>query len=234
MRKLLLMIALVLPGFSYSQQTSLSLCLHDSSMFTAVLNGNIYNDPSNVMNFSDLPPGNQQLKVIKLLKTGNSIVEQPVFEGVINLKQGSDTKAYIDRYNQFRVSVTKNNDQEVQRNNRNTQPYFVPDPSNINRNAQPVTTAGGMNNEQFAGQLETLKSINVEQERYRSATGLIALSTYSSNQLAEMMLLFNEEGNRVNLAAEGYDRVSDKNNFGVVYNSLRYPSSIKRLARKIN
>ena len=73
-----------------------------------------------------------------------------------------------------------------------------------------------------------------ENDRYQSAIGLVSISTISCNQLAEMMLTFQDEDYRVRLADRGQEFVSDPQNFSVVYNALRYPSSVRRLQRKTN
>jgi len=234
MRKITTLLAMLLCSFAYSQETSLTLSLQDSSVFTAVLNGKTYADPSNVMNFHELRAGDQQLKVIKLLKTGSSIVEQPVFEGVINLPIGRATSAYIDKYNQFRVSGSQNQASSDGNNSSSAgSPDFVPNPQLINAYTQPTTNSVGMNDQQFAGQIELLKSMNTDQGRFQSAKGLVSLGTFNSNQIAEMMLTMDAEKHRVNLADYAYAFVTDKTNYGVVFNALRYPSSVNRLNRRL-
>ncbi len=222
--------------FSFAQSASLTLTLQDSSLFTAELNGVSYSDPSNIMNISKLNPGSQTLKVIKLMQMGNSIIKKPVFDGQINLPAGKTTVAYIDRYNQFRINSTnaETSQQSTQSNTQNNLPYFVPNPNAIKAYTQPTTNSMGMNNNQFAGQIETLKSINQENKRYTTAKGFISLGTYTSNQIAEMMLTLSNEHNRILLADNSYQYATDKENYGVVFNALRRPSSVRRLTRRLN
>lgn len=224
--------------FSFAQTASLTLSLQDSSLFTAELNGTSYSDASNVMNISRITPGPQKLKVIKLMQMGSSIVKKPVYDGTINLPAGKTTVAYIDQYNQFRISstppVSSTTSGSASQTGSNSTPYFVPDPSAIKAYTQPKTTAQGMSNDQFAGKMEVLRSINQENQRYKTARDFISLGTYNSNQIAEMMLTLNNEHNRVNLADIGYEYAVDKENYGVVFNALRRPASVRRLTRRLN
>ncbi len=218
---------------SNAQKASLKIALHDSSLFVSELNGNTYGDPSIEMNFHELNAGKHNLKVIKLLKLGNSEVRQPVFEGIIDLQDNRTTHAVIDPMNQFRV--INMSPLELRNQNNNSRSHFwVPDARRIESNQQPVTTQQGMNNNQFNGMLENLRDIPNENDRLQSAVGLVSVSTISCNQLAEMMLTFQDEDKRIRLADRGQMHVSDPQNFQVVYNALRYPSSMRRLNRRTN
>ena len=91
-----------------------------------------------------------------------------------------------------------------------------------------------MNNGQFSAQLETLKSIKSETQRYRTASDFISLGTFNSNQIAEMMLTLSSEKNRIRLADFGQQYVTDKDNYGIVFNALRSPSSVRKLSKRLN
>jgi len=209
------------------------ISLHDSSLFVTELNGVFYNDPSTEMNFHSLNSGKQQLKVIKLMKLGNSEVRKPVFEGLIDLADNRTTQGVIDPMNQFKVINLLPIEQKSE-NNSGRSHFWIPDARRIEKNQQPITNQQGMNNNQFDGMLENLKGINNESDRYQSAIGLVSISTISCNQLAEMMLTFQDEDYRVRLADRGQKFVSDPQNFDIVYNALRYPSSVRRLHRRTN
>jgi hypothetical protein len=216
-----------------AQNASLNISLHDSSLFISELNGINYNDPSTEMNFHGLNAGKQRLKIIKLMKLGNSEVQKPVFEGIIDLAVNRTTQAIIDPMNQFKVINLLPLEPKKENYSGNSY-YWIPDARRIEKNQQPTTNQQGMNNNQFAGMLENLKEIRNENDRYQSAIGLVSISTISCNQLAEMMLTFQDEDYRVRLADRGQEFVSDPQNFNIVYNALRYPSSVRRLQRKTN
>ena len=223
-------------GISNAQTASLTLSLQDSSMFIAELNGVSYNDASNTMNISKLNPGIQKLKVIKLMQMGSSVVKKPVYEGNINLPANKNTVAFIDQFNQFRVSGNseiENKKAPNQSSNSNAD-YFVPKPDKIDAYTLPETNRWGMKIESFSSQIETLNTISSESQRYKTAIGFISIGTLNSNQIAEMMLTFSSEKNRIRLADFGQQYVTDKDNYGIVFNALRSPSSVRKLSRRLN
>ena len=223
-------------GISNAQTASLTLSLQDSSMFIAELNGVSYSDASNTMNISKLNPGVQKLKVIKLMQMGSSVVKKPVYEGNINLPANKNTVAFIDQYNQFRVtgnSAIENKKAQNQTGNSNSD-YFVPNPEKIDGYTLPETNRWGMKIESFSSQIETLKSISSESQRYKTAIGFVSIGTLNSNQIAEMMLTLSSEKNRIRLADFGQQYVTDKDNYGIVFNALRSPSSVRKLSKRLN
>ena len=223
-------------GITAAQTASLTLSLQDSSMFIAELNGVSYSDASNTMNISKLNPGVQKLKVIKLMQMGSSVVKKPVYEGNVNLPANKNTVAYIDQYNQFGISGNS----EIENKKAPNQPgnsnadYFEPNHEKIDGYTLPETNRWGMKIESISSQLETLKSISSESQRYKTAIGFISIGTLNSNQIAEMMLTLSSEKNRIRLADFGQQYVTDKDNYGIVFNALRYPSSMRKLSRRLN
>jgi len=214
-------------------QPVLTLSLQDSSFFTAEINNQVFNEPLAIMNFYDLPAGNHQLKVYKILKTGNSIVKQPVYEGKILIDKNSSTIAYIDGFNQLKITGKTAIIESSKTSSSSNQTEF-PNPKNIPTNTQQTTDAQGMNNAQFKSLLGNLASIDVENERLKTAKGLISISTLKSSQIAEIMLQFEMESNRIYIADYSNKYVSDPQNYDIVYNAIRSPRSIRRLNRRLS
>jgi hypothetical protein len=188
------------------------------------------------MNISKLNPGVQKLKVIKLMQMGSSVVKKPVYEGSINLPANKTTIAYIDQYNQFRVSGNSSiESKQAQNQSGNSNAgYFVPNPDKIDAYTLPETNRWGMKIESFSAQIETLNSIPSESQRYKTAIGFISIGTLNSDQIAEMMLTLSSEKNRIRLADFGQQYVTDKDNYGIVINALRSPKSVRKLSRRLN
>ena len=219
MRKIFFFLPLSFLTFAASAQTAgLSISLQDSSFFVAELNGRMFDKPSTVMNFFDLQQGEQKLQLFKLMRLGNSEIRKSVFDGRISLQEDVLTIGYIDSYNQFRVQATEPLESKKKiRSDR----------------GGASTSKQAMNRQQFEGVVENLAGISDESERLRSAEGILSMSTFSSRQIAEMMLLFDNENRRIAVANYAYRYVSDPENFGEVHHSLRYPSSHRRLIRRI-
>jgi hypothetical protein len=201
----------------HSQSAALSISLYDSTLFVAELNGKMFDKPSTVMNFFELPRGEQKLQIFKLMRKGNSEIRKSVFEGHITLQDEVLTTAYIDSNNQFRVAATE--------------PIKSRKPKR-NETKQDNITKETVSRQQFEAVIENLVGTRDDSERLRAAENIISISTFSSRQIAEMMLLFESENRRIALANYAYRYVSDPHNFGEVHHSLRYPSSHRRLIRK--
>jgi hypothetical protein len=212
-------------------QPVFTLALQDSSLFTAEINNQVFSEPQSSMDFYDIPSGNHHLKVYKILKTGNSTIKQPVFDGEISIDANSTLVANIDKYNQLKINSIASEIVSIP-NNTKQSPY--PNPSNIPSNTQATTNKEGVNNVKFNSMLENLTIISLENERLITAKGLISISSINSSQVAEMMLKFENEKNRVQLADYALKHVVDPQNYGVVYNAIRSPRSIRRLNRKLS
>jgi hypothetical protein len=213
-------------------QPVLTLSLQDSSLFTTEIDNQSFSEPQSVMNFFDVPSGSHQLKVYKILKTGNSIVKQNVFEGEILIDEKTSLVAYIDRYNQLRTVSKSPINASSSITSQNRAP--IPNPNNIPTNTQQRTNTQGMDNNQFKAILENLSTIEMESDRLKTAKGIISISTIKSSQVAEIMLQFDGEGNRINIADFSIGYVTDPQNYSVVYNAIRSPRSIRKLNRRLS
>lgn len=218
----ILWLALILPITSSAQNAGLTLSLSDSSMFTFSLGDKNYSTPGTVAVLHDLFAGTYKLKVIKRMRLGNSIVEQPVFDNEIFLEAGRHTDAFINQYNQFVIIATS----EKQQNGNQTRTLRSQDLSQ--------TGQEGMESGHFSAFIGDLREVPQERKRFETAKGRISLSTLNCSQLKLVMQEFESEDNRIRLAAEGSSRVSDPSNFDLIYTALRHPSSVRKLQRQIN
>lgn len=218
----ILWLSLILPMTTSAQNAGLTLSLSDSSMFTFSLGDKNYSTPGTVAVLHDLFAGTYKLKVIKRMRLGNSIVEQPVFDNEIFLEAGRHTDAIINQYNQFVIVATS----EKQQNGSQTRSLRSQDLSQ--------TGQEGMESGQFSAFIGDLREIPQERKRFDTAKGRISLSTFNCSQLKLVMQEFESEDYRIRIAAEGSNRVSDPSNFDLIYTALRHQSSVRKLQRQIN
>ena len=237
-------------NISKAQNAGLTLSYEDSTFISVILNGITYDDAAPVMAFHNLRAGAHELKVFKWLQKGNSIVKQPVYDGQVMLEAGRMTEIQINRFNQLVIkgsSVTENTQNQRQQIQQNqmmempgqfNQPRLNPTTVEVQQSPRvdgftsPNTTPYQMSNENLSAHLELLRSMLGEKERLQTAKSLVSISSISSAQLAEMMQLFNVEQNRIRLADYGYDYVTDRQNFGLVYQTLSHPRSFRKLERR--
>lgn len=237
-----------------AQDSGLTISMMDSSYISVELNGTMYDDPAPVMAFHNMRAGAQRVKVFRWLQMGNSVVKQPVFDGQITLEPGRMSDVQINRFNQLVLRSRTPIEREQPNNMAQNQEPFIQQPmmqqpmqgfnpyAPVTVQAPPLpqidgftsvnTTNRQMSNDHLLRQIQTLRDMPNERERLQTAKSLVSISTVSSAQLAEMILVFDREQNRIRLADYGYNYVTDPQNFGIVYQTLRDPRSFHRLERR--
>lgn len=218
---------------SHAQNAALSISLHDSAFFVCTIDGKEYKDPSQVVNLFDVAAGTHRVEIKKLKTMGKSTIEQPSYSGEISLESNVLSHFQVDRFNQIKL-ISKESYTSNRKSSQTNSRVWVPDANKIPKNAQVVTDSKGMSNSKFAEQQEILKNNNNESQRFKLAQDMLSLGTLKSSQVAEMMLLFDTESHRVRLADEGQAHVTDPQNYSVVFEALRRPSSVRRLSRKLD
>jgi len=218
---------------SHAQNAALSISLQDSAFFVCTIDGKQYKEPSQVVNLYDVASGTHRVEIKKLKTVGNSTIEQPSFSGEISLEPSFRSHFQIDRFNQIKL-ISKESYTSDRKNTQTNNRVRVPDANKIPTDTQVITDSRGMNNSKFAEQMEVLKNNLNESQRFKLAHDILSLGTLKSSQVAEMMLLFDAESHRVRLADEGQAHVTDPQNYSVVYEALRRPSSVRRLSRRLD
>lgn len=215
-------------NLSVAQLAELSLSLSDSAFFVSVIRGTDYSQPGQVLNISELESGICSIDVSKLKTVGQSTIKQPVYKGNIFIEAGMRNHYVINYANQPILVKTEALAQD-KGSSLNTRAV-----GGIPTNTQAKTDVLGMSNFKFNEQLEMLRNINQERQRYITARDLLSLGTLKSSQIAEMMLLFSNESNRVRIADEGQRFATDPENYQVVFEALSRPSAFRRLSRRLD
>ncbi|MEX1189513.1 MAG: DUF4476 domain-containing protein [Bacteroidia bacterium] len=212
--------------YSSAQLAELHLSLGDSAFFVSTVRTTEYSKPSSVLVITEIKPGNCNINLRKLKTVGNSTIEQPVFKGDLFLQEGLISHYVINYANQ--PILVKTEQFESESNNRDQVQGGIP------LRTQPTTNFMGMSNDKFTEQMQLLGNIDQERQRYVTARDLLSLGTLKSSQIAEMMLLFENESNRVRLADEGQQFATDPENYQVVFEALSRPSAVRRLSRRLS
>lgn len=224
---------LVSVGFIQAQSSAISISLSDSAFFVAKINGTSYNEPSQVIRIMDIRNAEIPVEINQIKVVGNSKIFQPIVNTIVTLQAGKHMHVVIDKAHRMNVVLTE----EYSGNQKSANNYagpFIPDPNRIPVNTQIRTTREGMSDQKFKEQEELLRNINSERQRFILAKDLLSLGTLKSSQVAEMMMLFSSESNRINLADEGQKHVVDPQNYQVVFEALNRPRSLRRLSRKLS
>lgn len=90
-----------------------------------------------------------------------------------------------------------------------------------------------MNKTNFEAAKKTIINQSFEETKLSTAMQIIKNNCMSSDQIKQMMLLFNFEESRLNLAKNAYARCVDKNNYFLVNDAFNFSSSVEELNNHI-
>jgi hypothetical protein len=91
----------------------------------------------------------------------------------------------------------------------------------------------GMNDREFKSVLQEISKEWLESNKMKSATQIVTTNSLSSAQVKQLVLLFNFESNKVELAKQAYRNTVDKNNYQLIYDAFSFSGSKDELARFI-
>jgi thymidine kinase len=90
-----------------------------------------------------------------------------------------------------------------------------------------------MTDNEFNRVLDNISKERFENNMVKSATQIINANFFTSEQVKQMLQLFNSENNKLDLAKLAYDQTVDQRNFSVVNDVFSYSNSKDELARYI-
>lgn len=90
-----------------------------------------------------------------------------------------------------------------------------------------------MSKANFESAKKTITKQSFEETKLSTAMQIVKSNCLSSDQIKQMMLLFNFEESRLNLAKNAYARCVDKNNYFVVNDAFNFSSSVEELNEHI-
>ena len=91
----------------------------------------------------------------------------------------------------------------------------------------------GMNDREFNSVLQQISKEWLETNKMKSATQIVTTNSLSSAQVKQMILLFNFESNKLELAKQAYQNTVDKKNYYMINDVFSFNGSKDELARYI-
>jgi Domain of unknown function (DUF4476) len=91
----------------------------------------------------------------------------------------------------------------------------------------------GMNDREFSQVLQAISTEWLETNKLKSATQIVRSNSLSSAQVKQLVLLFNFETNKLDLAKQAYANTVDKKNYFMINDVFSFNSSKDDLARFI-
>jgi hypothetical protein len=91
----------------------------------------------------------------------------------------------------------------------------------------------GMSDREFSQVLQEISKEWLETNKMKSATQIVTTNSLTSAQVKQMILLFNFESNKLELAKQAYQNTVDKKNYYMINDVFSFNGSKDELARYI-
>lgn len=204
-------------GFITSAKTCASelyLSMWDNSGFTVEIDHRHYSVSSHDLVIRNLYSGNHPIVISKNMYStyGRRTVKRVVYSGFINIPSQSTVKAKVSRRNYIDIISI------VPYRRYNPAPY-----------PHPV-----INNGQFRQLKKRIMYTRFESDKLDIMEMELAHHYFTSQQVFELVSLFDYESYRVEVAKMAYHKTVDKQNFYLVYDAFHFSSSIDKLERYID
>lgn len=227
---LLLGTILSIAAFAYDG-VRLTIASVTSNNLQVEIDGRRYNMDRNGISLRDLSAGRHTIRIYRE-RRGYSVFrnnrQEVIYNQSIYLKRNYHTDITISRFGKVMI--------DERRMDRNDDWYDDDDGwdrRNRRNEDDDRRYRSGMSQHEFSQSIETLRREWAEVNRLKMAKQIIDRNYLTSYQLKEMMQLFTFEHNKLDLAKSGYSKVSDKQNFHVVYDALSMRSSREELERMV-
>ena len=93
--------------------------------------------------------------------------------------------------------------------------------------------ASGMNDREFTRVIQSIQKEWLESNKLKSASQIAKTSAMSASQVRQLVLLFDIESNKLEIAKQAYGNTVDKRNYNIVSDLFNYSSSKATLDRYI-
>jgi hypothetical protein len=94
--------------------------------------------------------------------------------------------------------------------------------------------AGAMNDREFRQVLNSISDEWLESNKFKSASHIVKNNSLSTAQVEQILLLFNFENNKLELAKDAYLNTVDKKNYPMLFDQFSYSSSKRELEKYID
>jgi len=219
--------------------SSLNIRMFDYSNITVTLGDRHVNHARSEIIFGDLAPGRYTLKVIRepYNAWGRNHHREVVFHGFIDIPAGAQMMTMINRFHQFKVLHTN-----LTFGNRND-PFndFVNGGHGANQGNAWSDHGGGqwwdnscsfhhMRNREFQHLKHDIKHKWFDSSRKHAMKHALHNNHLSPRQIRELLLLFDHESSRLEMAKKGFRHTCDRANYFIVFDVFYFDSSVRALS----
>ena len=199
--------------------SELQLSMWNNAAFSVKVDHRYYSVTSHDLVINNLDAGNHYIVVYQPIYNnyGRRVTERLAYSGYINIPAQSMVTATIDRRNLLTVrSITPHHPQVVREHGH----------KNYHYNA-------AMNPAEFRNVKKRLMNTRFESEKRKIMEYQIEYNFFTSQQVFELVCLFDFESDRVEVAKQAYHKTIDKQNYHLVFEAFEFSSSRMKLERYI-
>jgi hypothetical protein len=192
--------------------SNFDLRLWDSSFFTVIFDGVIYDTPTQRFQLKKVLPGKHTIIIFKFYRS-KTHYSKKIFQGTVQFSQATNVHAVIDHKNSLSISRVT--------------PLFGPcsPPQPIKKVMMPVD---------FKNLKQRITKTEFESSRIEMAKKAVNKNNITARQVFEIMLLFEYESTRLDFAKYAYRYTVNKHLFYIVNDAFTFSSSIRKLRQYIN
>ena len=208
--------------FSTTKASDFYLRLQDNSPFTVIFNQSNPSYGCRFFQINNLVPGNYSIEIYNSCLSLNSPCFLPIYRGVVGIPQGCQLMAYLDVFNRLQTSNT-------------VSLYGIPTFGYRQNNTANYRNNYAIRRNNLNDSLGFLEAKKVLSETSNSQVRLAYLkhSIYfhgiTAQKLAELMLEFSFDKDRLDLAGYAYPFITDTENYYKIYDSLIFSGSKQQL-----
>lgn len=228
-------------NFAFSE---LNLKMYDNLPFYAVLDNVTFSASNSTLMIDNVKPGQHKLKVFKLIQNPyNPWITTKIvaYNGFIMIPPSTKVFSLIDAYKTFTIvnqTPLFNNSSYNNWNNGysdcvNDENEYTSNYTNYgysNNNYHAITVMG---NNAFISLKAMLINTSFDSDKLKIAQQVLSTNYLNSNQVAQLIEVFDFENNRLKFAKQAYNKTIDKQNFYIVNGAFDFNSSITELANYI-
>jgi hypothetical protein len=215
----------------------------DAGDVRVVLDGRRFESNTNMVTIQDLDAGNHTIKVYRQKNNGLFTIFNKRYEVVYNtslkVKPGTSISITIDRFGRtsmqeskiFRGRQGRGWENDYDRGNDHIFDYDQDGKFGDYDNNYGYSK--GMNDREFSQVLQSISKEWLETNKLKSATQIVKSNSLTSAQVKQLVLLFNFESNKLELAKQAYPGTVDKKNYFMINDVFSFNSSREDLARFI-
>lgn len=214
--------------------SSVMVKLNEQADIRVVLDGKSFDPAGNAMIIGNVQPGRHQVKVYRESRTGfrnSSFRYELVYDQNIQLRGNTQLLIALDKNGRVQLTETRVQQKDNRFNDRSSRYY------DFNRDGQfggyddRIVYNPAMSDREFDRVLQSISKEWLESNKLKSATHIVKSNNVTTDQVKELMRLFQFENNKLEVARQAYTNVVDKWNFREVLTLLSFQESRRELER---